>query len=103
MKLSDFGFNLATIKLVTLTSASRNIRSELAEAAIDGKIVIVNCETINGRTRADLETFLEGAMQKRGDFIKVDEGVFLLVPKTVKVEYDDKHMEDVEYNTEEEF
>lgn len=94
MKLSDFGFNWATIKLVTLTAASRNIRTELAEAAIGGQIVIVNCEAITGRTKADLETFLEGAMQKRGDFVKVDEDVFLLVPKNIKVEYDDKHMED---------
>lgn len=98
MKLSDFGFNLATIKLVTLTSAGRGVRKDLADTAISGKIVIVNYEAITGRTALDLETFLEGAMQKRGDFIKIDEGVLILVPKNVHVEHNDQHMEDKDIN-----
>lgn len=98
MKLSDFGFNLATIKLVTLTAAGRGIRENLADAAISGKVVIVNYEAVTGRTALDLETFLEGAMRKRGDFIKIDEGVLMLVPKSIHVEYDDQHMENDDMN-----
>lgn len=98
MKLSDFGFNLATIKLVTLTSAGRGVRENLADATISGKIVIVNYKAITDRTALDLETFLEGAIRKRGDFIKIDEGVLMLVPKNIHVEFDDQHIENDDMN-----
>lgn len=98
MKLSDFGFNLATIKLVTLTSAGRGVRENLADATISGKIVIINYKAITGRTALDLEAFLEGAIRKRGDFIKIDEGVLMLVPKSIHVEFDDQHIENDDMN-----
>ena len=88
----------AQIKIVTLKSATRTDRTELATELGNGKIILVDISALSNNTHAkdNLISFLEGAVFEHGELTKLDENLLLLTPQDSMVEDENKEGDDNE-------